>query len=93
MALRRTGVLFKVRNPGKIVMTGKLQVTPEMMKEWSKYPKQTYKEKSYVEIEIGLFKNESGDKQYYPMLEFLPGDDDGGQQQGEDGGDDDGLPF
>lgn len=93
MALRRTGVLFKVKNPGKIVMTGKLQVTPEMIKEWSKYSQQQYKEKTYIEVEIGLFKNESGDKQYYPILEFLPGDDDDGGQQDGKAVDGDELPF
>jgi hypothetical protein len=93
MALRRTGVMFKVKNPGKLVMTGKLQLTAEMMKEWSKYQQQHYKERVYIEVEIGMFKNEKGDVQYYPLLEFLPDGKEDGQQQGNEVSESDDLPF
>lgn len=93
MALRRSGVMFPVKNPGKLVMTGKLQITGEMMKEWSKYPQQQYKDRTYIEVEIGMFKNEKGDVQYYPLLEFLPDGNGGDQQQDEEGRNGNELPF
>lgn len=93
MALRRSGVLFPVKNPGKLVMTGKLQVTADMMREWGKYAQTTYKEKTYVEVEIGVFKNDKGGQAYYPILEFLPEGVEGDQPKGEAKEGDDGLPF
>lgn len=93
MALRKTGVLFKVKNPGKLVMTGKLQVTREMIESWRTYPQESYKDKTYVNVEIGVFKNDKDGNEYYPILEFLPDGQEGDQQQGEEKTEDSGLPF
>lgn len=93
MALKRTGVMFKVKNPGKLVMTGKLQVTKEMMKRWLTYEEKSYKDNKYHEVEIGMFKNEKGDMQYFPLMEFLPEGNEGSNEPGNGGDDDEGLPF
>lgn len=93
MSLKRTGVMFKVKNPSKLVMTGKLQVTKEMMKRWLTYEEKSYKDSKYVEVEIGMFKNTKGDSAYFPLMEFMPDDNSG--EQGNNGvqSDDDELPF
>lgn len=94
MALDRCGVLFKVRNPGKLVMTGKLQVSKKQLQRWALYPEQSYKDSTYVEVEIGLFANDKGGQSYYPIMEFIKDDKDGAEQgEGEKDGDDIGLPF
>lgn len=93
MALDRVGVMFPLKNPKSLKMSGKLQVTAEQMLRWKDYPIQEYKDKKYVEIEIGMFENSKGEMKYYPLCEFLPKDDEGGQAEQPEGGDDSELPF
>ena len=93
MALERVGVLFKVKNPKNLVMNGKLAVTKEMMKRWLTYDEVEYKGKKYVEVDIGLFKNNKGGSDYYPIMEFLPGSNEGSNEPGDGGKSDDDLPF
>lgn len=93
MALKRCGVLFKCKNPGKVLMTGKLQVSREQLQSWANSEEKEYKDTKYFEVEIGLFKNTGGGTEYFPIMEFIGDKTEGATGHEGDKNDDSELPF